>query len=53
MEYEGVNKIHLAQDRNQWRALCEHGNKTSRYAKCCKFLDHLSDYYHLSFLLNY
>jgi hypothetical protein len=26
---EGVDQIHLVQDRDQWRALSEHGNELS------------------------
>jgi len=29
MWWEGVVWIQLAQDRDQWRAVCEHGNETS------------------------
>jgi hypothetical protein len=29
MGCEDVNWIHLALDRDQWRAVCEHGNEPS------------------------
>jgi hypothetical protein len=31
--------IHLAQDRNQWRAPCEHGNEPSGSIKCWETLE--------------
>jgi hypothetical protein len=39
LEWEGVDWIHLAQDRGHWRALCEHGNEPSGSIKCGEFLD--------------
>jgi hypothetical protein len=27
IEWDGMNWIELAQDRDQWRALCEHGDE--------------------------
>jgi hypothetical protein len=36
---EGVDWSRLAQDRDQWRALCEHGNEISGSIKGGVFLD--------------
>jgi hypothetical protein len=38
VEWEGVDWMQLAQDRNQWRA-CEHGNEPSDSIKGGEFLD--------------
>jgi hypothetical protein len=40
--YEGVESIHLVQDKAQWRA--EGGNKPSGSIKCWEFLDRFTDY---------
>jgi hypothetical protein len=37
--WEGVDWIHLAQDRDQWRVSFEHGNETSGPIKGGKFLN--------------
>jgi hypothetical protein len=39
MGWEGVVWIHLAQERDQWRASGEHGNEPSDSVKCGEFLD--------------
>jgi hypothetical protein len=36
---EGVDWIHLAQDRGQWGGGCEHGNEPSGSIKGGEFLD--------------
>jgi hypothetical protein len=38
-----VNWMHLAQDRNQWRAIYENDNEPSGSIKGGTFLDKLSD----------
>jgi len=43
LKEQGVDWIHLAQDRIQWRAY-EHGNEHSGSIKDGKFLNQLSDY---------
>jgi hypothetical protein len=35
----GMGWIHLAQDRDQRRALCEHGNEPSGSIKCWEVLE--------------
>jgi hypothetical protein len=40
---EGVGWMYLAQDRDQWQALNEHGNEPSASIKGREFLDLLSD----------
>jgi hypothetical protein len=36
---EGMDRIHLAQDRDQWRVLVKtNGNETSGYIKCSEFI---------------
>jgi hypothetical protein len=37
--WAGMNWINLAQDRGQWRALCEHGNEPSSSIKCWEVLE--------------
>jgi hypothetical protein len=39
IEFRDVDWIHLAQDRDRWRALCEHGDEPSGSIKCGEFLD--------------
>jgi hypothetical protein len=39
IEITEVDWIHLAQDRDQWRALVKHGNETSGSIKCCEILE--------------
>jgi hypothetical protein len=39
IEWESVDGIRLAQDRDQWRGLCEHGNEPSGFIKGGEFLD--------------
>jgi hypothetical protein len=39
-----VDWIHLAQDKDQWRCLNEHGNKRLDSIKGGEFIDWLSDY---------
>jgi hypothetical protein len=34
-----VDWIHLAQDKDQWRGSCEHGNELSGYIKGGEILD--------------
>jgi hypothetical protein len=41
--WEGVDWIHLAENRDQWRAFY-HGKESSGSMKGVKFLDYLSDY---------
>jgi len=36
---EGVSWMHLAQDKDQWWALCEHSNELSGSIKGREFLD--------------
>jgi hypothetical protein len=40
----GMDWISLAQDRDQWRAFCEHGNEPSGSIKCWEFLDWLHNW---------
>jgi hypothetical protein len=35
----GMDWIDLAQDMDQWRALCEHSNEPSRSIKCWEVLE--------------
>jgi hypothetical protein len=35
----GMDWIHLAQDRDQWRFSCEHGNEPSGSIKCWDILE--------------
>jgi hypothetical protein len=35
----GLDSIHIAEDRDQWRALYEHGNEPSGFIKGEEFLD--------------
>jgi hypothetical protein len=37
--WDGVDWIDLAQDRDQWRALCEHGDEPSGSIKCWEVLE--------------
>jgi hypothetical protein len=37
--WEGVDWIHLAQDSDRWRALCDHGNESSGSIRSGEFLD--------------
>jgi hypothetical protein len=39
IEWDGMDWIHLAQDRDQWRACCEHGNEPSGSIKCWEVLE--------------
>jgi hypothetical protein len=34
IEWDDMDRIDLAQDRDQWRALCENGNEHSGSIKC-------------------
>jgi hypothetical protein len=36
--------IDLAQDRDQWRGSCEHGNKSSGSLKCSEVLEWLHNW---------
>jgi hypothetical protein len=40
-EWDGMDWIHLVQDRDQWRALCKHGNEPSGSIKCWEVLEWL------------
>jgi hypothetical protein len=37
--WDDMDWIHLAQDRDQWRAFYEHGNEPLGYMKCWKILE--------------
>jgi hypothetical protein len=37
--------IDLAQDRDQWRGSCEHGNEPSGSIKCWEVLEWLHDWF--------
>jgi hypothetical protein len=37
--WDGMDWIDLAQDRDQWRAPCEHGNEPSGSIKCWEILE--------------
>jgi hypothetical protein len=39
MGWVGVDWIHLALDKDQWRALCEHANELSGFIKFWEILD--------------
>jgi hypothetical protein len=39
-----VDWMHLANDKDQWRALVNTVMNFSGYIKCSKFLDYLTDY---------
>jgi hypothetical protein len=41
MGWGGMDRIDLAQDRNQWRSCCDHGNELSRSLKCWEVLEQL------------
>jgi hypothetical protein len=44
VEQDGsVECIHLAQDRDQWKGACEHGNKPQVSIKRFEILEQLSD----------
>jgi hypothetical protein len=43
IRWEGVDWMHLAQDRGQWRAFMKKGNESSGSVKGGEFLDWLSD----------
>jgi hypothetical protein len=40
----GMDWIDLAQDRDQWRSLCEHGNEPSGSMKCWEVLEWLHNW---------
>jgi hypothetical protein len=42
MMWEGLDRIHLAQDRDQWRKSCDHDNESSGTIKGEEFLNKLS-----------
>jgi hypothetical protein len=44
---EWNKRIDLAEDRNQWRALGEHGNKPADSIKFWKFLSTCNNWWHL------
>jgi hypothetical protein len=39
IEWGSVDWIDLIQDRDQWRAICQHGNELSGSIKCWEFLE--------------
>jgi hypothetical protein len=41
--WEGVDWVHLVQDRDQWWAVVNTGNELSGSIKCGGFLDYMSD----------
>jgi hypothetical protein len=42
--WDGTDWIHLAQDRDQWRALGEHGNEPPGSIKCWEVLEQLHNW---------
>jgi hypothetical protein len=41
--WHGMDRIDLAQDRDQWKAR-EHGNEPSGFTKCCEILEKLRNW---------
>jgi hypothetical protein len=41
---DGMDWIDLAQDRDQWRVSCEHGNELSSSIKCWEVLEWLHNW---------
>jgi hypothetical protein len=42
--WNGMDWIDLAQDRDQWRTLCEHGDEPSGFLKCWEVLEYLHNW---------
>jgi hypothetical protein len=40
-----MHRIAVAQDRDQWRDSCKHGNELSGFIKCCNYIPPLFTYF--------